>query len=188
MKVSTCFDRPAWFDPDRSSDVLFGGTELLKVFLDALYAAPGGSISLLSPFASIQLFAKSEISGWARLDHQRFSLTLVTQSVPDAGRLESALGRWPWRRLRVHAYSRLHGKMHLLEDTTGSFLGIVGSHNLTTSALERNLEFGVLIRGTTRSPLFPVFRRCERIAARTADAAMANRRAVSNPNPRRTDI
>lgn len=176
MRVSTCFDRPGWFEPDIRSDVLFGGTELLKVFFNALYAAPGGSISLLSPFASVQLFARSEISGWSQLNHHRFTLTLVTQAVADSARLHAVLSRWPWKQLRVHAYSRLHGKMHLLEDEAGSFLGVVGSHNLTVSALDRNLEFGVLIRGDQASPLYPVFRRCERIAARTAAAAVSTQR------------
>jgi hypothetical protein len=146
----------------QGAGIYIGGTELLALFLGALFASRGGKLSIVTPFVSGDIFTRRSIGGWASLPHDQFSLLLVSRGEETECTLNDALMKYPWRRLEIRRTSRLHGKMYLLREYSGAFVGMVGSHNLTNAGLRDNLELGVLFRGVRGSPLQVAFDRCER--------------------------
>ena len=161
MRVATWFTPGAVKLVRESSGMYFGGTELLSLFIESLFASRGGEVCLVSPFATEDLFTGQRLGGWRSLPHNRFSLTVVTRSEEALDGLKQTLEEWPWRRLRTKRNRKLHGKMYLLRERSGVSVGMIGSHNLTQGGLRDNLELGVFFRSLPGTPLQMVFDRCE---------------------------
>lgn len=130
--------------------------------MEMLFGSRGGKVFIVSPFITCDVFEQGRLGGWRSLCHGRFSLTIVTRGEQTAESLSGVLGQWPWQRLTVRCARHLHGKIYLLRECSGTFAGMLGSHNLTHGGLRDNLELGVFFRGTPGSSLQDIFDRCER--------------------------
>jgi len=150
--------------------VYFGGTELLALFLEAVFASNGGKVHLVSPFVTDEVLTARRLGSWRSLTHKLFSITVVTRTAEDGVRVGQILEAWPWRRLELATVRKLHGKVYLLRESSGAFVGMVGSHNLTQGGLRDNIELGVFFRGLPGNSLQAVFDRCEREVMKLAGA------------------
>ncbi|WP_428474630.1 restriction endonuclease PLD domain-containing protein [Photobacterium profundum] len=63
------------------------------------------------------------------------------------------LSSFPWASFRVARTDRVHAKMYSCISSEEGALALVGSHNLTAAAVQRNIEAGFFLQTLHRSSL-----------------------------------
>jgi cardiolipin synthase A/B len=139
------------------------------VQIDAVWTGPdsGASVSRLTSSVVVELLddARSEIllTGYAvhtepvvaaalrRADYRDVAVTLLIERSADNPRFTGrgaafpnvSATRWHWPPEQRPPGTSLHAKVLVIDRATA----LIGSANITSAALERNLECGVLVRG-----------------------------------------
>ncbi len=132
-----------------TTGVIVGGSWMLDQFFRDVAGLNGGQLVMAVPFidAGISELATS----WEEMHHEQIDVVLVT-GVAGSQSAWKELKQYPWRSLLICQNRTLHAKIYsfLSDELFGTCL--VGSHNLTSRALNANLEAGVLLRTDPCTP------------------------------------
>ncbi len=143
-----------WFTPASrvanvgDAEVLFGGTHLLREFLDTAASVPGGRrVLLVAPFLDVTTLRDTSFFGFEATG--RTDLVLITAPAAARGSAVRAIAGMPWRSLEVRSLRGLHSKLYVALPEQGAPAALLGSHNLTAAGATSNCEIGVLVQGRT---------------------------------------
>lgn len=138
-----------WFRDDPLPDfvptptIIVGGRRLLKEFMRQT-ALIGGDGVLAIAAGSLSADGLRLACDWTALDHSTLDLHLATSGERSAKDAERELGGFPWRSLHIRQSEGLHSKVYSFLSGTGASVCLIGSHNVSRSAMFTNTEAGLL--------------------------------------------
>ena len=138
-----------WFRRDplpgilRYPTIVLGGQYLLREFMNCVGRWNGdGKLCVSAPYVTAGAFDAG--GTWDILSHWKMSLQIVTRSQRAANVVRDRLSGFTWKSLEIGVCRALHSKIYAFIRDTGDCACLIGSHNLSTAALRRNDEAGVL--------------------------------------------
>jgi phosphatidylserine/phosphatidylglycerophosphate/cardiolipin synthase-like enzyme len=132
-----------------TTGVIVGGSWMLEQFFQDVVTLKGGLLAIAVPFIDEGIAELATC--WEAMSHKEIDLVLVT-GIAGSRYAWNGLRQYPWRSLLICRNRNLHAKVYSF--LSGRHYGtcLIGSHNLTSRALNANLEAGVLLRLQPNTP------------------------------------
>jgi HKD family nuclease len=167
-----------WFHNDhipgifKCPAIISGGTYLLREFLDYIELSKTyGELSMAVPFISPGIFKK--MNTWNTMDHRAIKLLIVTKTLLSARIIHNELGIYPWKSFEIRILNSLHAKIYVFTHQNFGGACLIGSQNLSVSAIMHNDEAGMLflsnINDEVNSIIHVWHRQIEQLARRAVE-------------------